>query len=159
MQEGLPPVRRYATWLAVVRIYAGAFWLIHGILKIAGGSFAGPGGAMTRMVGGFAAHTTGPYHAFLTGVVLTHATLFGGLVEWGETLAGVSLLLGLFTRLGGVVGIFLALNYWLAKGAYAAPGDYTAYEIVAAVLSAINVVLPTGRFLGLDAALGTRRRR
>lgn len=145
-----------AGWLATLRIYTGAFWLIHGVQKIASGTFAGDRGAMAHIVTQFALKTSGPYHHFLTGTVLTHAAIFGQLVQWGETLCGLSLLLGLLTPLGGAVGAFLALNYWFAKGSYASASDYTAYEIVAFVLSLLSVVLPTGRVFGID---GVRKRR
>ncbi|TAM74005.1 DoxX family membrane protein [bacterium] len=156
MAEHLPSAQRYAGWLAAVRIYTGAFWLIHGAQKIVMGEFAAANGTMVQIVTQFVSKTSGPYHDFLLSVVLTHGMLFGQLVQWGETLAGVSLLLGLLTRAGGIVGTFLALNYWIAKGSFGNPADYTVYESVAVVLSLLNVVLPTGRVFGLD---GLRLRR
>jgi len=156
-RAALPSARTYAGWLALLRIYTGAFWFVHGASKIASGTFAGPNGMMANIVAGMASKTSGPYHDFLVNVVLTHATLFGQLVQWGEALTGVSLVLGLLTRLGGIVGTFLALNYWVAKGAFGSPTDYTGLEIVAVVLSIIHAVLPTGRVFGLDGVLGRRR--
>lgn len=157
MAEHLPSARRYAGWLAALRIYTGAFWFVHGAQKIMSGDFAGPSGGMARIVTEFVPMTTGVYRDFLSGVVLTHATLFGQLVQWGETLAGLSLMLGLLTRVGGIVGAFLALNYWIAKGHYSVPAAITEFESLAVVLSLLNVVLPTGRVFGLDGLRGDRR--
>ncbi|MDE2571703.1 MAG: hypothetical protein KGM44_04155 [bacterium] len=158
MAQTLPPPREYAAWLAAFRIYMGLFWLIAGVLKIGSGSFVGSNGMMVRMVTNFAVKTHGAYHDFLVHTVLTHATLFGELVQWGETLAGLSLLLGLLTRAGGVVAAFLALNYWIARGAGASPEDYVGLEVLAAAASLVHAVLPTGRLFGLDGTLRARGR-
>lgn len=58
----------------------------------------------------------GPYARFLREVVLPSTGTFAGLVTWGELLAGVSLTLGLGTRIGAAVAVFLFLNYGLMGG-------------------------------------------
>jgi hypothetical protein len=44
----------------------------------------------------------GPFATFLRAVVLPHSTVFGYLVEWGETLAGLGLLAGVLVALGAL---------------------------------------------------------
>ena len=45
----LPSSSTYAFWLALFRIYAGAFWLMHGIPKFTQSQdFMPPNGAMTQ---------------------------------------------------------------------------------------------------------------
>lgn len=56
------------------------------------------------------------YKAFLTDVVQPNVDLFAQLVTVGEWVAGISLLLGLFTALGSFVTILLTTNYMLMKG-------------------------------------------
>jgi thiosulfate dehydrogenase (quinone) large subunit len=58
----------------------------------------------------------GWYRQFVEGVVLPNAHLFGALVCLGELTTGVLLFLGLGTRLGGLLGAFLAANIYLASG-------------------------------------------
>lgn len=106
---------------------------------------------MAGMVSKNASSASGPYHDFLQNVVLPNAGLFSHLVAWGETLTGVSLLLGLFTRAGGIVGMFLALNYFMMHGSYARITDLGGLDFAAFALSFINAALPTGLVYGLDS--------
>jgi len=108
---------------------------------------------MAGMINESAAGTSGAYHDFLINVVLPHAGVFSHLVAWGETLTGVSLLLGLFTRFGGLVGIFLPFNYYMMKGSYASLSGLGGLDAAAMALSSINLALPTGLIWGLDGVL------
>ncbi len=152
----LPTPQKYATWLGILRICTGIFWLAHGVAKLLNPNFFGPDG-MANMLTQRTSGTTGPYHDFLQNVVLPNAGLFSHLVAWGETLTGVSLLLGLLTRVGGVVGMFLALNYFVMHGSYAHITDLGGLDFAALALSFINVVLPTGLIFGLDGMLPRSR--
>ncbi|HXW51629.1 MAG TPA: TQO small subunit DoxD [Candidatus Acidoferrales bacterium] len=146
----LPAAQKYATWLGVMRIVTGAFWLAHGIPKLLNPGFFGANGMMSGMVTQMSSNGSGFYQTFLQTVVLPHAGLFSYLVAWGETLTGVSLLLGLLTSAGGVVGVFLALNYFLMKGSLAHITSLGGLDFAAMELSFINIVLPTGLVFGLD---------
>lgn len=153
----LPTSSTYAFWLAIVRIYAGAFWLMHGIPKFTqSDSFMPPNGMMVNFVNNAVLHTNGPYQTFLTHVVLPNINLFAELVRLGEVVAGSLLFLGLFTRVGGIMGVLLALNYLSAKGGLGHLVVWSGIDSTALVLSLISVVLPTGRVLGIDALLGRR---
>lgn len=100
---------------------------------------------------------SGWYHDFLVNTVIPNASLFAHLVAWGETLTGVSLLLGLFTRLGGLVGVFLPLNYWAMKSGWAQAGNFGGMDWAAIALSFINLVLPTGLVFGIDGLIARKR--
>ncbi len=155
----LPSSSTYGFWLAILRIYAGAFWLMHGIPKFTQSQdFMPPTGFMMQFVNNAVANTSGPYQQFLTNVVLPNASLFAELVRLGEVVAGCLLLLGFFTRLGGLIGVLLALNYLSAKGGLAHLSVWSGLDAAAFALSAVNLVLPTGRVLGVDALLGRSRR-
>lgn len=56
----------------------------------------------------------GWYKEFLETTVLPHAKLFAILQSYGEACVGIGLVLGLFTGLSALVGLFLSLNYGLA---------------------------------------------
>ncbi len=155
----LPSSRTYAWWLALFRIYAGAFWLMHGIPKFLNSQdFMPPTGMMTQFLNTQISHNSGPYQAFLTNVVLPNAWFFAELVRVGEVVTGCLLLLGFYTRLGGLIGILLSLNYISAKGGLMHLSVWSGLDSAALVLSALNFVLPTGRVLGVDAILAHFRR-
>jgi uncharacterized membrane protein YphA (DoxX/SURF4 family) len=151
----LPSSSTYAFWLAIFRIYTGAFWLMHGIPKFTHGQdFMPPTGMMTGFINNAITHTSGPYQWFLTNIVLQNASLFAELVRLGEVVTGLLLILGLFTRAGAVIGILLSLNYLTASGDLAhLTVLLSGLNSAALMLSLINLVLPTGRILGIDGLL------
>jgi thiosulfate dehydrogenase [quinone] large subunit len=95
-----------------------------------------------------------PYQHFIQQLVIPHATLFSYLVMVGELAAGLSLLLGLGTRAGAAIAMFLFLNYMLAKGRLFWSPDS---EDAAVFLSALVCLLgAAGRVWGIDAYLARR---
>ena len=157
----LPSPRTYGFWLALVRIYTGFFWLDHGVGKLrAQPPFGAPGGQMAQFIAAQTAHAHGAYAQFLTTVVQPNLSSFAYAVMLGEMTAGALLIAGLFTRFGALIGVVLAVNYWLAKGGFdavsaASTGVHglaasAGFEMCAAVLTAISLVLPTGRVFGID---------
>src|SRR5215472_7415969 len=67
-------------------------------------------------------HAAIPLQAdFVNNIVLSHFYLFAPLVYGAEVLTAVSLILGLFVRLGGLIGALQIANLWL--GLYSAPGE------------------------------------
>ncbi|MFY9665449.1 MAG: TQO small subunit DoxD [Candidatus Cybelea sp.] len=153
----LPSSRTYATCLAVVRILTGAIWLIHAIPKFMNGeAFLPPNGVFATYLQNGIAKTAGPFHGFLAGVVAPNAAIFAELVRFGELCVGISLILGLFTRLGGFFGIVLPLVYMAARGAGTTVSAWGTADASLALLSAISLFLPTGRVAGFDALRGPR---
>ncbi|HKW44389.1 MAG TPA: DoxX family protein [Candidatus Eremiobacteraceae bacterium] len=150
--------KQYGVWLAVFRILVGATWLIHGYGKLSDPQWALANGDCYQFITGMTAHTEGALHDFVTGTVLPNITVFATLVEWGETLVGASLVLGLLTRIGGLFGMLLPLLYFSMKGAYAHLDSYAGLDILTALASGLNLVLPTGAIIGLDALIGRRGR-
>ncbi len=81
-------------WLAVILIQAifGFEWLRAGWEKIEGGVFVSN---LPKSFAAFADKNPYPWmKSFLTGTATANATLFGQLVQWGELLAGIALILG-----------------------------------------------------------------
>jgi uncharacterized membrane protein YphA (DoxX/SURF4 family) len=155
----LPSSRTYAFWLALVRILTGAIWIAHGVSKFTdAAAFMPPSGAMSGFLQKALTTSTGGYHTFLMSTVIPNINLFAELVRLGEVLVGVSLILGAATRLGGLVGVVLAVNYMLAKGDVLTSVTLQGLDFTILVLSAVHLVLPTGRSLGVDALFIRSRR-
>lgn len=94
-----------AFWQSVFRIGVGFFWLF-----FAYQSWVGGGPSPNVVQGGFVANPVPGVHELLVQVVLPNWTWFSLLQTAGEVIVGASLILGLFTRLGAVIGTVLALN-------------------------------------------------
>jgi uncharacterized membrane protein YphA (DoxX/SURF4 family) len=146
---------RYAP---AVRIYLGLVWLVNGGLKVGDPNFALHGGQCERWLTDLTVTTSGPYHAFVHQVVIPNVTLFASLAEWGETLIGLALIAGVFTRLAAGASIFLALNYWLMRGAYAGIGGYADVEPNLIALAAVVLTWPATREFGLHLPVVRRPR-
>jgi uncharacterized membrane protein YphA (DoxX/SURF4 family) len=147
----LPSSRVYGGWLAIVRILTGIIWLIHGIPKfLHSDEFMPPNGFIVNYLQQGLSRTVGPYHDFLVNVVQPNLPIFAELVRLGEVCVGLSLVLGALTRLGGVFGIFLTLNYMSARGGLDTFNAWSSVDACMMLLSAINLVLPTGRLFGID---------
>src|ERR1700748_3159044 len=99
---------RYAP---AIRLFLGFVWLVNGGLKLANPTFIAQGGQCEKWLRQFTAGTSGPYHDFVVHVVLPHVSVFGFLVQWGETLVGVALVLGLASRFAAAASILLLANY------------------------------------------------
>ncbi|HEY3231430.1 MAG TPA: hypothetical protein VGJ87_19535, partial [Roseiflexaceae bacterium] len=65
-----------------------------------------------------------------------------------ETTIAVLLVLGLFTRLGGLLATLQSLN--LLIGLWNVPGEWRSAYVMLVALSLIFLVVPAGRFLGAD---------
>jgi uncharacterized membrane protein YphA (DoxX/SURF4 family) len=103
-------------------------------------------------------HAAIPLQAdFVNRIVLPHFYLFAPVVYAAEVLTGVSLMLGLFVRLFGVIGALQILNLWL--GLYSAPGEWPWTYFFLLVLQVMFALHCYGRSLGLDAILTARRGR
>jgi len=94
------------------------------------------------------------YQEFLRGFVVPHATLFSYLVMAGEVVAGILLLTGTLTRVGGAIAMLLFVNFMWAKGRWFWSPDS---EDAAVFFSALVVMLgAAGRAWGVDALLAKR---
>ena len=147
-------------WLAFMRISVGLAMLSNGVNKLGVKVEGGQPGAnwlttAAPLKGILDGATKSPavdplYRGFLEAVVLPNVEVFAVLVTFGEVLVGLSLTLGLLTRLGGFGGAFLHLNYMLMKG-LPTHGGYV--DRVFFALEIIMAVTAAGYVLGLDGLL------
>lgn len=147
-------------WLAIIRISVGLAFLSNAFskmgVKIEGGQpggnwYASGAGLKGILEGAVKSPAVDPiYRGFLESVVLPNVATFAALVVTGELLVGLALTLGLLTRLGGIGGAFLSLNYMLMKGLLT-HGGYT--DRLFFVLEIVMAVTAAGYVLGLDGIL------
>ena len=135
--------RAVAIWL--LRLLMGAMWWQQSLWKIPQ-NYDGLKYWMQQMVD----HAAIPLQSRLVAdLVLPNITLFGPLTYLVEVSIGVSLMLGLFSRLGALLGALMALNLWL--GLYSAPGEWPWTYMFLLVIQVLFVIDPPGRCLGVDA--------
>jgi len=136
--------------IVMLRIYLGVVMLVSGVRKV---TASPPWTPQSQIEGALQSRAHAFYKPFLQNTVLPHVSLFGTLIRWGETLAGVALISGTLTRLACVATILMLLNYMFMKGALPwQSGNDMAYAMIAfAVLLGAG-----GRTLGLDAKLARR---
>jgi uncharacterized membrane protein YphA (DoxX/SURF4 family) len=105
-----------AQGLAVIRMGFGLYFLASAWEKTVNGKWLESGEPLQQAVQRSLPESEGFYRPFLQDRVLPNADLFAELVTLGEWAVGISLLLGLLTRLGSLTGMWLTLNYMLMKG-------------------------------------------
>jgi uncharacterized membrane protein YphA (DoxX/SURF4 family) len=91
---------------------------------------------------------------FVKNVVLKHFYFFAPQVYLAEVAIAVSLMLGLFTRLGATLASLMAVNLWL--GLYSAPNEWPWTYFFLVVVNVTFVAIRAGRSLGADALLAAR---
>lgn len=79
--------------------------------------------------------------------------------EWGLTLIGISLIVGLFVRWSSLAGIMLMVLYWLPVLSFPYVGDHSYIvddHIVYVLGLLVLMAFHAGRYWGLDRKLGRK---
>ncbi len=133
----------------ILRVWLGYQWLVAGLGKVGNPAWVGSeaGTAITGFLKGAVAKASGDHPAvqewyawFVSNVALPNAKIFSYLVSFGETLVGVSLILGALTIVGLVAGAFMNLNFLLAGTTSTNPILYTIAIILMAVGASAYVI-------------------
>ena len=139
-----------AQGLTLARIGFGLYFIVQAWDKTTR-NWLGDGGPLVQFLQRQVPQSEAFYRPFLEGSVLPNATLFAQLVTIGEWVAGVSLVLGLLTRVGALTGMWLTLNYMLMKGLPNLSGSVDRLFF----LSCLAFLLASaGLVWGLDGVLG-----
>src|SRR2546428_5341229 len=126
---------RVGSWaLTVIRIVMGAFFLMEAEHQIASGYIAG-NDLHDKLQKALDNNSILPgYDYFLEHVALKIDDPLTVLVIVGELAVGVGLVLGLFTRLTAIVGLFMNVNFLLMNGPDPGSGGIDAVFIVGEIL-------------------------
>jgi uncharacterized membrane protein YphA (DoxX/SURF4 family) len=158
--------RSPASWLAVLRIVVG-LWFLKGVvtklsITLAWGFLPVPTASerwlhtMPILVAKYAdGNPIGFVKDFLQGTVLPHGPLFAQLTAFGEAAVGLGLTLGLFTALAAALGLWLVVNYGLASQwmGFSQQG----FHVLLAASMIAFFFSRAGRTWGLDARIRARR--
>src|SRR5919106_1204700 len=129
-------------YFAGTRFLVGAMWFQATLWKLPPTFTGNPDGSgglrkWTEMIADHAAY--GFHRALFRDVILPNFEFFAYQVWAIETAIAVSLMLGFFTRLGGVLGVLMSLNLWL--GLYNAPHEWSWTYVFMALLMGMTVAL------------------
>jgi thiosulfate dehydrogenase (quinone) large subunit len=109
--------------LALLRVAVGFFFVVFGQYKVFGPGFVRSG--FRDDVGGFIRDGAYPFMIPVLRWILAHAATSMALaVGYGEFLIGISLVIGLFSRVASLFGCALMLVMWLSGGY---PGPHAAF--------------------------------
>jgi hypothetical protein len=148
------------TALALVRGAFGVIWFVETLWKLPWQNYGCPATyelglkdtGLCEWIGKEIANPPfGLYHSFLVNLIAPNIRLVGFGVWLAETTVAALLFLGLFTRLGGLLGMLQALN--LLIGLWNVPGEWHSAYVMLVALSLIFLFVPAGRFLGVDQFL------
>lgn len=96
----------------------------------------------------------GWYASFLSNIVQPNLGVFGWFIYLGELVTALLLILGLLTRLGGLLGFVQGLN--LLIGLWAVPNEWYWTYVMLALINLTLALTAAGRWIGLDALLHPR---
>jgi thiosulfate dehydrogenase (quinone) large subunit len=142
--------------LALARIVYGLLWWQQSKWKVPSDDFGrkSGGGLWYWIQQEIQYPTVGAYRDFLVNVMIPHWTLFGYITLATETFIGLTLILGLFTRLGALAALGMSLNVTL--GILSVPHEWGWTYAMMIALAALFLLTGAGRSVGLDSFLGPR---
>jgi thiosulfate dehydrogenase [quinone] large subunit len=142
--------------LGLVRLLYGALWWQQSKWKVPSDDFGRrSGGGLWYWVQQEIQHPTVPaYRDFLVNVMIPNWTFFGWMTLITETFIGATLILGLFTRLGSLVAVGMALN--ISIGIISVPHEWVWTYVMLVMLPAVFLFTDAGRSFGLDSLLAPR---
>ena len=139
--------------LALARILYGYLWWQQSAWKVPSDDFGRKsGGGLWYWVQQQIQYPTVAAHkAFLVNVMIPHWTLFGWMALITETFIGVTLILGLGTRLGSLVAIGMAAN--ITIGILSVPHEWGWTYAMLIMFPVLFLLTDAGRSFGVDAFL------
>ena len=147
--------------LLLLRVLIGWHLLYEGLVKLANPSWSSVG---------FLKASQGPFSGLFLAIADNETLLNIADVanEWGLTIIGLSLILGLFTRVSAYAGMFLLLTYYLCVPPlvgleYAAPseGNYLVVNktLIESAALFVFALFATENYLGLDILIKRKQGR
>jgi uncharacterized membrane protein YphA (DoxX/SURF4 family) len=139
-------------WIWILRTVIGAMWWQQILWKLPP-SYGGLRFWTSEMV---KYDSIGLQRGFLTHVVLPHFSFFAPQIFLTEVIISVTLLLGVWSRFGSLLGLAMGIN--LSLGLYRSPGEWPWTYVFLVAIMGIFFADPPGRSLGIDVLLAQRDR-
>jgi len=142
-------------YFACTRFLLGVMWLQQTFWKLPPTFTDNPDGSggLRQWIGIMANGAAfGVHRALVRDLILPNFHFFAYQVWAGETAVAAMLMLGLFTRLGGLLGLAMSLNLWL--GLYNVPNEWSWSYFFMVLLMGFVIAVRAGRALGADALIG-----
>lgn len=164
--NGVVGIRTHEIVLGLIRISLATLWFTQLLWKLPWNNYGCAAGALVPAAGSsglcdwigreIASPRWPAYKSFLEGFVTPNLNWLALLIVAGEAFVALTLMLGLFTRVGAFAGTLMAINLFVGLTAVPAEWDWTYLMLIA-----LNVVfiIVGGRFVGLDALLHSRFKR
>ena len=142
--------------LAGARILLGVLWLANLTWKLPP-DFGrdDPEGLLYNFELASAHAVVAPLRTLAEDVLIPHFTLFGWIVFLAELAVGLSLLLGLWTRIGALLGVVQSIAITLLV--VRAPDEWVWTYVLLVAMSLVVALTPSGERLSLDARLRRAR--
>jgi uncharacterized membrane protein YphA (DoxX/SURF4 family) len=142
-------------WMWLLRLFIGGMWWQQTLWKLPPTYTDNPdgvSGGLHYWIGEMIQHAAFSSHSWLVqNLIQPNFYVFAPQVYMTEVIIAISLMLGLFTRVGGILGALMAINLWL--GLYRANYEWPWAYFFLILLQITLAVYAAGRSLGLDAML------
>jgi uncharacterized membrane protein YphA (DoxX/SURF4 family) len=138
------------TWVALLRIIVGLMFLLTWLPNFLDGVYT-PEGLLHFFTEEFpqSENALGFYASFINGVIIPLRLVFAPFQLVAEFLLGFAILIGAFTPLASIVGIFFLVNTMLATFGH----DWLWSYILPISILTVTLFTRAGRTLGVDAYL------
>jgi uncharacterized membrane protein YphA (DoxX/SURF4 family) len=138
------------TWVALLRIVVGLMFLLTWLPNFLDGLYT-PDGLIHFFTEEFpqSENTLGFYASFIEGVIIPIRHVFAPFQLVAELLLGIAILIGAFTPLASIAGIFFLLNTMMATFGH----DWLWSYILPISILTVTLFTHAGRAIGVDAYL------
>ncbi len=141
-------------WLAFLRIFIGVAWLAAGVIKVFNPAYMGTD--LVPKLSQWAASGNDAISTFVSSILIPNVNALSFAIEGLEVLVGVSLILGIFTRLGALCGVVIVAGAWILGHAFNSPAGYGSSTFIVLISMLFLVFAPASRIFAADLLLARR---
>lgn len=143
------------SWLAGLRILVGFSWLIAAFEKIVDPAY---GTAVLRpTLEVWAAHAQAPVASFIAGTLLPNVDIVSFALKAVEALVGISLILGVFSRIGAFAGFAIVAGAWVFKDGFDRLSGYAGADFIVLATMLFLALAPAARCWSLETVARRQR--